>query len=135
MAPMTHRVATCPCEQLRVECAGDPVRVSVCHCLACQKRSGAPFAAQARWPEDQVRMIGRFSEWSRVGDSGGRAIFRFCPECGSTVAYANDGMTGLIAVPVGAFADPDFPAPRFSVYEERKHPWVAILGDDVEHQD
>lgn len=80
-------------------------------------------------------MIGRFSEWSRVGDSGGRATFRFCPGCGSTVAYANDGMPGLIAVPVGAFADPDFPAPRFSVYEERKHPWVAILGDDVEHQD
>jgi hypothetical protein len=109
------------------------VRVSVCHCLECQKRSGSAFAAQARWPEEHVNVIGRFSEWSRSGDSGGRATYRFCPQCGSTVAYVNDGMPGMIAIPVGAFADPHFPSPRFSVYENRKHAWVAVLGDDVEH--
>ena len=27
-----------------------------------------------------------------------------------------------IAVPVGAFADPNFPAPRVSVWEDRMHP-------------
>jgi hypothetical protein len=37
-----------------------------------------------------------------------------------------------IAIPVGAFADPAFPPPAFSVYEERKHRWVTIPGD-VEH--
>ncbi len=79
-------------------------------------------------------MIGKFSEWSVVGDSGGRATFRFCAQCGSTVAFVNDGMPGVVAIPLGAFADPKFPAPRFSVYEERKQSWVAVLGDDVEHQ-
>ena len=56
----------------------------------------------------------------------------FCPECGSTVAYVNEGWDGVTAVPVGAFADPGFPAPRFSVYENRKHAWVTITGE-VEH--
>ena len=42
---------------------------------------------------------------------------------------------GLVAIPIGAFADPDFPPPRFSVYEKRKHPWVAILDHDIEHVD
>jgi hypothetical protein len=42
-------------------------------------------------------------------------------------------MPGLVAIPVGAFADPGFPRPRFSVWEGRKHPWVEILGDGVEH--
>jgi hypothetical protein len=132
---MINRIATFHCGQLRVECAGDPVRASVCHCLDCQKRSGSAFAAQARWPEKQVQMIGKFSEWSHTGDSGGRATFRFCPMCGSTVAFVNEGMPGVIAIPIGAFADPKFPSPRFSVYEERKHAWVAVLGDDVEHQE
>jgi hypothetical protein len=132
---MIDRIATCRCGQLRVECTGDPVRVSVCHCLDCQKRSGSAFAAQARWPETHVEMTGTFSEWSHVGDSGDRSTFRFCPQCGSTVAYINEGMPGVVAIAVGAFADPNFPSPRFSVYEERKHSWVAVMGDDVEHQE
>lgn len=133
--PMTERVATCRCGQLRAECTGDPVRVSVCHCLECQKRTGSAFAAQARWLQTQVAVTGEFDEWIRTGDSGGRATYRFCPRCGSTVAYVNDGLPGLVAIPIGAFADPGFPHPRFSIYEERKHPWVVIVGDDVEHQD
>lgn len=132
---MTDRVATCRCGQLRVTCTGDPVRVSVCHCLDCQKRSGSSFAAQARWPEDQVAVTGGFNRWSTVGESGARATFRFCPECGSTVFYSSEGMPGLTAVAVGAFADPDFPPPIYSVYEARKHRWVAILGDEVDHFD
>ena len=77
-------------------------------------------------------MTGTFSEWSVIGDSGGRGTFRFRPECGATVAFIIDRMPGVIAIPIGAFADPNFPPPRFSVYEGRKHAWVAVLGDDVE---
>jgi len=44
-------------------------------------------------------------------------------------------MPGVIAIAIGAFADPDFPPPEYSVYEERKHKWVTIVGDDVEHYD
>lgn len=132
---MTRRVASCRCGQLRVTCTGDPIRVSVCHCLECQKRTGSPFAAQARWPDDRLRLTGEYKEWSRAGDSGKLATFRFCATCGATVAYVIEGMPDVTAVPVGAFADPGFPPPKFSVYEERKHPWVAVLGDDVEHMD
>jgi hypothetical protein len=38
-------------------------------------------------------------------------------------------MTG---VAVGAMADPDFPAPAKSVFEQSKHHWVQIT-DGVEH--
>jgi hypothetical protein len=35
----------------------------------------------------------------------------------------------------GAFADPNFPAPKISVYEQKRHPW-ALPGDlDLEHLD
>jgi hypothetical protein len=126
-----ERVATCRCGQLRALCKGEPVRVSVCHCLDCQKRTGSAFAAQARWPDDQVEVTGEAKTWVRVADSGHRARYRFCPECGSTVAYVVEGWPGLTAVPLGAFADPTFPSPKFSVYEHPKHEWAAVLGDEV----
>jgi len=123
------RIAECRCGAVR------PVRVSVCHCLACQRRTGSAFAAQARFPSERVTVTGETRTYVRTADSGGTVTYRFCPDCGSTIAYDNDLWPGLTAVPLGAFADPDFPAPRFSVYERRKHAWVAIAGDDVEHHE
>ncbi len=129
------RTAACRCGQLAATVTGEPVRVSACHCLVCQKRTGSAFSVQARWPEEQVSVEGRSSSWSRTADSGLTATYHFCPECGSTVHYMTEHMPRLIAIPVGAFADPDFPAPAFSVWEKRKHDWIEILGDDVEHSD
>jgi len=80
-----------------------------------------------------VKVFGESKTWIRIADSGHRATYRFCPICGSTVAYIIEGWPGVTAVPVGAFADPTFPAPKFSVYEHRKHPWTSVLGDDVKH--
>jgi hypothetical protein len=121
---------------VQAECRGDPLRVSVCHCLECQRRSGSAFAAQARFPADCVTVTGETREWSYTGDSGNRAIFRFCPVCGSGIAYVVDAQPGVVAVPLGAFADPDFaPDPSYSVYEGRKHRWVQITGDGIDHFD
>ena len=70
-----------------------------------------------------------------VGDEGRRATFGFCPTCGATVYYDNDGMPGMIAVPVGAFADPTFPPPRVAVYCARRHPWAVMPTLDVDEID
>jgi hypothetical protein len=131
---MTARTASCRCGQLSATVTGDPVRVSVCHCLNCKKRSGSAFAVQARWPADKVTIEGRSNSFKKVADSGNWAIFHFCPECGSDVHYANDGkFDGLIAIPLGAFDDPYSLSPAFSVWEKRKHEWVEISGEGVEH--
>jgi hypothetical protein len=128
--------ASCRCGQLQVTTTGEPVRVSVCHCLDCKKRSGSAFSAQARWPAEQIKTEGQSETWSQLADSGNRTTHHFCAECGSTVHYAIEGkFEGLVAIPLGAFDDPFFAAPAVSVWEERKHSWVAILGDDVEHLD
>jgi hypothetical protein len=31
-----------------------------------------------------------------------------------------------VGVAVGAFADPNFPAPRYSIYDCRRHRWVQL---------
>ena len=131
---MTARTASCRCGQLRATVTGDPVRVSVCHCLNCKKRSGGAFAVQARWSAEQVIVEGRSSSFTKVADSGNTATYYFCPECGSDVHYAIDGkFDGLIAIPLGTFDDPYFSSPKFSMWEERKNDWVDIVGEGVEH--
>ena len=133
---MISRTASCRCGQLRATASGDPVRVSVCHCLNCKKRSGSAFAVQARWPVEQVSIEGESKSWSLVADSGNRATFHFCPGCGSDLFYDINGkFDGLLAIPLGAFDDPWFGRPAYSVWEERKHDWVEIVGDDIEHMD
>lgn len=131
---MTTRHASCSCGQLTLTAEGDPVRISMCHCFSCQRRTGSPFGAQARFPEDKVQTKGQSTAYTRTADSGNTITFHFCPTCGATVYYVLAAVPGTVAVPIGVFADPTFPPPKVSVYEERKHPWTGI-PEDAEHYD
>jgi hypothetical protein len=129
---VSTRRAACSCEQLRLTVEGEPLRVSICHCLSCQRRSGSVFAAQAFFDAEQVTIEGVSRRYIRVSHSG-EGVFHFCPDCGATVFYIKEeAFPGLVAVPVGAFADPSFPAPTKSVWEERRHSWVG-LPDEIDH--
>ena len=120
------RVAECSCGQLRVTLEGEPVRVSVCHCLACQRRTGSAFGVQARFPAEHVEIEGASKSFERISDDGEGRTFSFCPECGATVFYATATEPEFIAIPVGAFADPGFPAPGREIYLDRRHSWVLV---------
>jgi hypothetical protein len=82
-----------------------------------------------------VVISGRAGEYVRIGDEGGGARFRFCMDCGSTVYWDHAGGGEFVAVAVGAFADPGFPPPTFSVYGVRRHDWVGIPSSVVESWD
>lgn len=128
---MTTRHASCSCGQLTATTTGEPVRISVCHCHACQRRTGSVFGVQARFPQDAVTVAGDSTVFARTGDAGTTARFHFCPVCGATVYYLMAAAPGMVAIPAGAFADPGFPPPRVSVYDARRHPWVR-LPDGIE---
>jgi hypothetical protein len=105
---MAAREAACSCGQLKIVVEGEPSRVSACHCLACQRRTGSAFGVQARFP---------------------RATFSFCPQCGATVYYIAASAQSLWPFSSARSLDPSFPPPRFSVWEDRKHAWVTMPPD------
>lgn len=129
-----RRAAACCCGGLTAVCEGEPTRVAACHCLACQRRTGGAFGVLAWFPAARVAVAGAATEWSRLSDRGRRIAYRFCPACGSTVALTHEDLPDLIGLPVGAFADPGFPAPTASMWERRGHPWTTVAGDAVEHE-
>jgi hypothetical protein len=127
------RRASCSCGQLRLVADGDSIRISMCHCLACQRRTGSVFGAQARFEASAVRTEGRWTEYRRLSDEGEERTYAFCPDCGSTLFYRLASLPDVIAVPVGAFADPTFPAPWVSVWGSSRHPWVSVPEDAERH--
>ena len=131
---MSQRIATCSCGNVRVTCSGEPFRISMCHCVACQRRSGAPFGAQSWFQRDQLHITGRSTAYTRTADSGNSVTFQFCATCGSTVYWQLSSNPGAVAIALGMFADPHFPPPRVSVWERRRHPWTVHIADcQMEH--
>ena len=91
---------------------------------------------QARFSRKQISVEGRSTRYARVADSGNTVTFQFCPVCGSTVYWELDAFPDVIAVAVGGFGDPAFPAPAISVYERSRHDWLNFPSDlPIEHSD
>src|SRR5262245_33907124 len=124
---MATREASCHCGQLTLEVNGDPFAVSICHCLACQRRTGSAFGMQAGFAADQVNIGGRYSDFSRISEESDRKehVFHFCPDCGSQVFYTEPDEPDLVVVSVGSFADPAFPPPTRSASGPGRHPWAG----------
>lgn len=120
------RVASCSCGALSITAQGEPVKIAVCHCLSCQRRTGSSFGVAVFYPIDRVEHSGRSSLYERLGDSGKPLTFHFCPNCGSTIFWLPAFRPGLVAIALGTFEDKQGLAPSLSVYEDHRSPWVAV---------
>jgi len=119
--------ASCQCGSLTatIDDGAEPT-VVMCHCIDCQKRSGSQFGSIVYYPASQVAIHGAAREFSRATDSGSTFTTGFCSTCGSTV-YAKPGrMPEILGVTAGTLADPGLGTPVRSVYEQSKHPWIAL---------
>jgi len=125
--------ARCSCGAVALSLPGQSRLVAACHCIACQRRTGAPFGVGAFYPVEVVTISGTPKEYVRAADSGSSVRFYFCRDCGSTLYWKADNLPDMIGVAVGTIADPNFPAPVRSVFEQSKHGWVEVNGAGVEH--
>lgn len=102
----------CLCGSVRIEAAGPPNRVGICHCLDCRKHHGALFYAAAIFPRSAVTTQGE------THDYAGRF---FCPRCGSSVfaKTANE-----IEVHLGALDSPDQLTPTYESWTVRREAWL-----------
>ncbi len=133
--PVLERIASCACGALKVRCLGEPAKVSLCHCFACQRRTGSTHSIAVFYPREKVAVDGEARRYVRLSDSGFDVAFNFCPTCGSNVFWEPARLPDRIGVALGAFADPTFPKPTQQVYEDCRHPWLSLdiyaVSDDV----
>jgi hypothetical protein len=127
-----NRLAQCHCGSLRANISGDPLMVNLCHCRDCPRRTGASAGSGAIFQKAQVTIEGDRRVFERDGQEGRKVRFHFCPSCGTSLYWEGDFRPGWCVVAVGAFADPTFPPPSMSLFEESKHTWVQ-LPDGMKH--
>jgi hypothetical protein len=120
------RNAQCSCGALRVEAEDDPAAVVVCHCRECQRRTGSVFGVGAYYERNRIRLSGQSSVYIRDAQAGRKFRTHFCPVCGTSLYWYTDRHPTLVGIAIGAFCDPNFPAPARSVWEQTKHRWVSF---------
>ena len=111
-------VARCSCGALTLTLPGPSKWVVACHCLDCQRRTGAPFGVGAFYPVDAVVISGAAKAFTREAASGGKVHTYFCPNCGSTIYWKADNLASLIGVAVGAADEStnlQLPSGRFDI--------------------
>lgn len=100
--------------------------VIVCHCTACQKRSGSPFGELAYFAIDAVVIGGEAREYTRATDEGNTFTTGFCATCGSTLFGRASAYPGIVGVTVGTLDDAIALAPVRSIYERGRHLWLTL---------
>lgn len=99
----------CVCGAVRYATTGEPLRVTVCHCTWCQRRTGTAFAVEPVFEEAQVTLEGELKRYRHVSDESGRWLDQhFCPACGTNIGLTLEWRPGVRIIDAGTFDDPSW---------------------------
>lgn len=121
------RSGRCACGGVRYEAAGEPRRVSVCHCKDCQRRTGSAFGLACYFPRESVRLLsGALRTFERTSEAGRRVRLQFCEACGTTVLWHAEVVPDLVGIAAGTFDDTSWLAPGLHVWARSAQGWVRF---------
>jgi hypothetical protein len=110
------------CGSVRYQTEGEPLRVTVCHCTWCQRRTGSAFAVEPVFNEAQVKLSGGpLSHYRHLSDESGRWLEQqFCPSSGTNIGLTLEWRPGLRIIEAGTFDDPSW-------ISAKRHPFRYIF--------
>ena len=105
---MVERRGGCVCGGVRFVAHGEPLRITICHCAWCQRRTGTAFGAEVVFDQAKVEMSGTPpARYRHVSDESGRWLdVEFCARCGANLGFTLEAVPGVRTLPAGAFDDP-----------------------------
>lgn len=116
----------CACGAIRYVCSRAPVAMLNCHCLDCQRASGAPFASGFIVAVADVGVTGTPKTYSVRAGSGALATRSFCPECGSPLFTRGDANPGFQSVRFASLDDASAFQPMLDIWTASAQPWVCL---------
>ncbi|MEB2314049.1 MAG: GFA family protein [Sorangiineae bacterium] len=120
------RAGRCACGAIRFTTTSEPLVVLNCHCRDCQRASGTAFSTVAVFPSEALAVEGE-PRWRATTAESGSVVRRgFCPECGSPLFSASDGLATLAIVKVGGFDDPSALRPTMDIWTESALGWTVM---------
>lgn len=128
-------VGGCACGHVRYKIDSMPLIVHGCHCLWCQRQSGASFAVNALIEADLVEVTqGEVIEILVESPSGAGQKISRCPKCKIAVWSNYLVFAGVLGefvrfIKVGTLDNPDQLPPDVHIYTSTKQSWVILPTD------
>lgn len=125
---MTGRLerGSCFCGSITAEMTGNPFWINYDHDDDCRKALGGPLTIWIGYKRNHVRFTSgtpkTFSKTSGVERS-------FCPNCGSSISYADEGLEDEIWITIGFMDRPERFEPLAHGYWRMKLPWIKFADD------
>ena len=83
---MDQYTGGCSCGSVRFGLIGHPLWVLACHCDACKRRTGSAYGVSVVVEDTAVQDFqGATQTFTRIGDSGNKVRYEFCPSCATTL--------------------------------------------------
>ena len=124
---MSNHTGRCQCGAVTFETTAEPLMSGNCHCLDCQKASGAPHVMHVAFPETAISVKGKTAMFKSKADSGGTVTREFCPT--SRLFGSSTTMPGMKTVHAAAFDDPSEFTPMMTVYAKRALSWDPVAAN------
>jgi len=97
-----------------------------CHCLDCQRSSGAPFASGFIVADADMEITGTPKTYSVRAGSGALATRSFCAQCGSPLFTRGDASSGFLSVRFTTLDDASAFQPTLDIWTVSAQPWVCL---------
>ena len=120
------RTGRCLCVACYYEIDGAPMIVAQCHCLDCQRLSGAGHTTGAMFPETAIRIAGAPRTYELASEAGNTVTRIFCGDCGSPLFGKNTGMADFMTVMVGTLDSSDDLIPQVAIFRRSRRRWDAV---------
>jgi len=132
-----HKKGQCVCGNVAYTTLGEPSRVTICHCLWCQRRTGSAFGVEVVYESSQIKINDdSVTRYRHISDESGRWLDQhFCSKCGSNIGFTLEAVPGIRTIAAGTFDDPSWlhadKYQRRHVFTRTAQDWASI-PDDVE---
>jgi len=110
----------CVCGSIRFCSSGIPERITVCHCLWCQRRTGTAFGVETVFLQEKIIFSGAAEKiYRHRSDETDRWLnMHFCGACGTNLGLTLEVRSGIRSLPAGIFDNPE---------------WFDTTGVEVRH--
>lgn len=120
------RTGRCLCGGCTYEIDGEPVVVAHCHCLDCQKGSGAGHSTGAMFAQADVRLTGTVSSYAMQSEADSTVTRLFCGTCGSPMFGSNTAMPGFMTVSLGTLDVSEDLKPQVVIFARTRRAWDVM---------
>jgi hypothetical protein len=121
----------CHCGAITYRAEVEPDTIAICHCLDCQRLSGAAFRANVGASAESFQILsGEPHRYIKTGDSGAKRLHAFCGDCGSPIYSSAPDNPKSFTLRIGGLNQRnELGRPVRQIWTARRLPWSFSLAD------